>query len=151
MQPEEKDAKRPVREPSLLDAFIPLIALVVLIGGAIALFGLQALDGPIPAALVICSMIAMLVIFKNGHSVDEVQEAANRAMVLASQGSSMAEKVAVYVAIVVTMAIAWIVLRVGDKVVARMGETGIRVMTRIMGLLLAAIAMQFVISGASEA
>jgi len=72
-------------------------------------------------------------------------------MVLASQGSSMAEKVAVYVAIVVTMAIAWIVLRVGDKVVARMGETGIRVMTRIMGLLLAAIAMQFVISGASDA
>ena len=31
------------------------------------------------------------------------------------------------------------------------GETGIRVMTRIMGLLLAAIAMQFVISGASDA
>ena len=79
MPPEEKE-KRPTREPSLLDAFIPLIALVVLIGGAIALFGLQALDGPIPAALVICSMIAMLVIFKNGHSVDEVQEAANRAM-----------------------------------------------------------------------
>jgi NhaC family Na+:H+ antiporter len=68
------------RAPSLLDALIPLVALVVLIGGAIALFGLQALDGPIPAALVICSMIAMLVIFKNGHSVDEVQEAANRAM-----------------------------------------------------------------------
>ena len=68
------------RAPSLLDALIPLVALVVLIGGAIALFGLQALDGPIPAALVICSMVAMLVIFKNGHSVDEVQEAANRAM-----------------------------------------------------------------------
>jgi len=68
------------RAPSLLDALIPLVALVVLIGGAILLFGLQALDGPIPAALVICSMIAMLVIFKNGHSVDEVQEAANRAM-----------------------------------------------------------------------
>ena len=71
MPPEEKE-KRPTREPSLRDAFIPLIALVVLIGGAIALFGLQALDGPIPAALVICSMIAMLVTFKNGHSVDEV-------------------------------------------------------------------------------
>src|SRR3982751_4991852 len=77
---QEQQQKRPVREPSLLDALIPLVALVVLIGGAIALFGLQALDGPIPAALVICSMIAILVIFKNGHSADEVQEASNRAM-----------------------------------------------------------------------
>ena len=76
----EQERKRPVREPSLLDALIPLIALVVLIGGSIALFGLQALDGPIPAALVICSMIAMLVVFKNGHSVDEVQASANRAI-----------------------------------------------------------------------
>jgi len=72
-------------------------------------------------------------------------------MVLSSQAAGMAEKIAVYVAIIVTMAIAWVVLRVGDKVVLRMGETGIRVMTRIMGLLLAAIAMQFVISGASDA
>ena len=68
------------RAPSLLDALIPLVALVVLIGGAILLFGLQALDGPIPAALVICSMIAMLVAMKNGNSWDAVQEATNRAM-----------------------------------------------------------------------
>jgi multiple antibiotic resistance protein len=72
-------------------------------------------------------------------------------MVLSSQATSMAEKIAVFVAIVVTMAIAWVVLRLGEKVVLRMGETGIRVMTRIMGLLLAAIAMQFVISGARDA
>jgi multiple antibiotic resistance protein len=72
-------------------------------------------------------------------------------MVLSSQATSMPEKIAVFVAIVVTMAIAWVVLRLGEKVVLRMGETGIRVMTRIMGLLLAAIAMQFVISGARDA
>jgi multiple antibiotic resistance protein len=72
-------------------------------------------------------------------------------MVLSGQASSMPEKLAVYTAIVVTMAIAWIVLRVGERLVLRMGETGIRVMTRIMGLLLAAIAMQFVITGASDA
>jgi Na+:H+ antiporter, NhaC family len=68
------------RAPSLLDALIPLVALVVLIGGAILLFGLQALDGPIPAALVICTMIASLVALKNGNSWDDVQEATNRAM-----------------------------------------------------------------------
>jgi len=75
-----EELKSEGRAPSLLDALIPLIALVVLIGGAILLFGLQALDGPIPAALVICSMIAMLVAMKNGNSWDAVQEATNRAM-----------------------------------------------------------------------
>jgi small neutral amino acid transporter SnatA (MarC family) len=32
-----------------------------------------------------------------------------------------------------------------------MGQTGIRIMTRIMGLLLAAIAVQFVITGVRDA
>ena len=50
-----------------------------------------------------------------------------------------------------TAFLSWIVLRVGERLVQRMGQTGIRVLTRIMGLLLAAIAVQFVISGAQEA
>jgi NhaC family Na+:H+ antiporter len=74
------EGTRPVRDPSLLDALLPLVTLVVLIGGAILLFGLQALDGPIPAALVVCSMVAMLVAMKNGNTWDAVQEATNRAM-----------------------------------------------------------------------
>jgi len=41
--------------------------------------------------------------------------------------------------------------KVGERLVQRMGQTGIRVLTRIMGLLLAAIAVQFVISGTREA
>lgn len=72
-------------------------------------------------------------------------------MVLAGQASSAPEKLSVHASIVVTMALAWLVLRVGERVVLRMGETGIRVMTRIMGLLLAAIAVQFVITGARNA
>jgi multiple antibiotic resistance protein len=72
-------------------------------------------------------------------------------MVLAGQAGSVAEKLAVYTAVIVTMAIAWLVLRIGERVVLRMGETGIRVMTRIMGLLLAAIAVQFVITGGRNA
>ena len=31
------------------------------------LFGLDALDGPIQVALVVCAMVAALVIMKNGH------------------------------------------------------------------------------------
>lgn len=72
-------------------------------------------------------------------------------MVLAGQAGPMTEKLAVYVAILVTMALSWIVLRLGERVVLRVGETGIRVMTRIMGLLLAAIAVQFVITGSRNA
>jgi hypothetical protein len=66
----------PAREPSLLDAILPLVTLAVLIGGSIALFGLDALDGPIQVALVLCAMVAALIAVKNGHSVDEVQHAA---------------------------------------------------------------------------
>jgi multiple antibiotic resistance protein len=33
---------------------------------------------------------------------------------------------------------------------SRLGKTGIRVMTRIMGLLLAAVAVQFVLTGLRE-
>jgi MarC family membrane protein len=72
-------------------------------------------------------------------------------MVLAGQAGSMPHNLAVLTAILVTMLLSWIVLRVGERVVLRMGQTGIRVMTRIMGLLLAAIAVQFVITGARNA
>jgi hypothetical protein len=51
---------RPVREPSLVDAVVPLLTLAVLIGGALLLFGLDALDGPIQVALVLCAMVAAL-------------------------------------------------------------------------------------------
>ena len=72
-------------------------------------------------------------------------------MVLAAQARTMPQKLVVYASIVITALASWIVLRVGERLVQRMGQTGIRVLTRIMGLLLAALAVQFVISGAQEA
>ena len=72
-------------------------------------------------------------------------------MVLAAGAHTIPEKMAVYTSIVVTAFLSWIALRLGERLVQRMGQTGIRVMTRIMGLLLAAIAVQFVIGGAQEA
>jgi multiple antibiotic resistance protein len=72
-------------------------------------------------------------------------------MVLAGQARTMPQKLVVHAAIIVTMLISLIVLRVGERLVLRMGQTGIRVMTRIMGLLLAAIAVQFVITGVHDA
>jgi Na+:H+ antiporter, NhaC family len=65
----------PTREPSLVDALLPLIMLAVLIGGSLALFGLDALDGPIQVALVVCAMVAGLIAMKNGHSWQQVEHA----------------------------------------------------------------------------
>ena len=72
-------------------------------------------------------------------------------MVLSGQAVGTAPQAIVYGAIIVVMAISWASLRVADRVFARLGESGIRVTTRVMGLILAAIAVQLVLSGAREA
>ena len=72
-------------------------------------------------------------------------------MVLAGQARSVPRLAVVYGAILLTMLITWASLRVGDRLFARLGETGIRVVMRLMGLLLAAVAVQFIISGVSGA
>jgi multiple antibiotic resistance protein len=72
-------------------------------------------------------------------------------MVLAGQARSTGQTIVVYASIILTLFLSWITLRLAERLVKRMGQTGIRVMTRIMGLLLAAIAVQFVITGVRDA
>jgi multiple antibiotic resistance protein len=72
-------------------------------------------------------------------------------MVLAGQARSLPQKIVVHASILITLLLSWVVLRLGERVVMKMGQTGIRVMTRIMGLLLAAIAVQFVLTGVRDA
>ena len=72
-------------------------------------------------------------------------------MVLSGQARTPFHTIIVYGSIALTLFISWITLRLAERLVTRMGQTGIRVMTRIMGLLLAAIAVQFVITGVREA
>jgi multiple antibiotic resistance protein len=55
-----------------------------------------------------------------------------------------------YGTIVVTGVVSYYTLRVGEPLFRRLGKTGIRVITRIMGLLLAAVAVQFVLTGVKE-
>jgi NhaC family Na+:H+ antiporter len=74
------DGDRTARDPSLVDAVVPLVTLVALIGGSLLLFGLDALDGPIQVALVLCAMVAALVVLKNGHRWEDVQAAGQRAV-----------------------------------------------------------------------
>jgi NhaC family Na+:H+ antiporter len=56
------------RAPSLLDALIPVVALIGLIALTIVLFGIAATDGPLQVALLTSAVIAGLVALKNGHT-----------------------------------------------------------------------------------
>lgn len=72
-------------------------------------------------------------------------------MVLSGQARTPARAAVIYASIVLTLVISWIMLRVGDRVMSRFGQTGIRVIMRIMGLMLAAVAVQFIVTGIREA
>lgn len=69
-----------IRPPSVIDALVPVVTLVVLIGGSLLLFGLDALDGPVQVALLLCSLVAALVALKNGYRWEDVQRAAQGSM-----------------------------------------------------------------------
>lgn len=72
--------QRAVKEPSFLDAIIPLVLLILLIGGSVYLFGLDAIDGPVQVALLLSTMVAALIILKNGHPWSEINAAGGRAV-----------------------------------------------------------------------
>jgi multiple antibiotic resistance protein len=77
--------------------------------------------------------------------------AISTAIVLAGQAHGAAQSGVVYASIILTGLISYVSLRLGEPLLGRLGKTGIRVVTRIMGLILAAVAVQFVFSGVREA
>lgn len=68
-------------------------------------------------------------------------------MVLALGAKSNAATITVYVSILLTALITYLVLSAASMVERRLGQTGMRILTRLMGLVLAAIAVQFIIDG----
>jgi multiple antibiotic resistance protein len=54
---------------------------------------------------------------------------------------------AVYASIILTALISYYVLAAASLVERRLGQTGMRILTRLMGLILCAIAVQFIIDG----
>jgi multiple antibiotic resistance protein len=77
--------------------------------------------------------------------------AISTAIVIAGQARGPAQTSVVYVSIILTGLISYLSLRLGEPLLGRLGKTGIRVVTRIMGLILAAVAVPFVFSGVKEA
>lgn len=56
----------------------------------------------------------------------------------------------VFLAVAVTALVSYWVLAGADRVRGYLGETGIRILTRLMGLMLTAIAVQFMLSGFAD-
>ena len=72
----ERPQTREPRPPSLLDALLPIVVLIGLLALTIALFGIDATNGPLQVALLISAAFASLVAFKNGYTVAAVADAA---------------------------------------------------------------------------
>lgn len=68
------------RAPSFLDAVLPLVTLMTLIGGAVMLFGLDAIDGPVQVALLLSAMVAAMIALKNGHPWATISAAGGQAV-----------------------------------------------------------------------
>jgi multiple antibiotic resistance protein len=71
--------------------------------------------------------------------------------ILVDRAHTAVEHSFIYLSIIATMAICYFVLTQASRFAHFMGATGINVMSRLMGLVLAAIAAQFILNGLLEA
>src|SRR5262249_22219507 len=78
-------AKPDTAQPlTLLEAIVPVAALIVLIGLSYYLFGDAGADGPNQVALAVATMIAVFIGWRRGYTLDALREAA-----VASVGSGI--------------------------------------------------------------
>jgi len=71
-------------------------------------------------------------------------------MVLVGQAQTRWQLIAILAAIFITAVVCFLVLGNSDKVANALGDTGIRILVRIMGLLLVALAVQYFVNGAAD-
>ncbi|MEX2584392.1 MAG: MarC family protein [Gemmatimonadota bacterium] len=69
-------------------------------------------------------------------------------MVLMTQATSGVRLAIVFGAVVSVLTIAWLTLSAAPRLVSFFGQTGLNVMTRVMGLLVTVMAVQFIVDGA---
>jgi multiple antibiotic resistance protein len=72
-------------------------------------------------------------------------------MVLVGKAKDVPERVSLFLVIAAVSLITFLVLRSASMVLRVLGKTGVNVIGRVMGLILAALAMQFVLDGLHEA
>lgn len=71
-------------------------------------------------------------------------------MVLMTQVPDWPHRTVIFFAIAATSALSYVFLAAADRVRGYLGETGIGILTRMMGLLLTAIAVQFILNGLKD-
>jgi multiple antibiotic resistance protein len=71
-------------------------------------------------------------------------------MVLMGPSPGWWRTMTIFVAITITSVASYLILSAADRVRHFLGETGIRILMRLMGLLLTAIAVQFIVNGLAE-
>jgi multiple antibiotic resistance protein len=70
---------------------------------------------------------------------------------LLGQAGTLPEKTMVYLALVLVLLASWGILAAAPAILRRVSQTGLNVMTRIMGLLVTVIGVQFVLDGLRDA
>jgi multiple antibiotic resistance protein len=70
--------------------------------------------------------------------------------IIAAERGGIVQQIIVVGGIAVVCLIAWTVLRNAHLIAARLSQTGLNIATRILGLLLAAMAVQFMAEGLKE-
>jgi multiple antibiotic resistance protein len=70
-------------------------------------------------------------------------------MVLMTQATSTARLAVDFASVTLVLLISWVVLAGAPRLMAFVGQTGLNVMTRIMGLLVTVIGVQFIVNGAT--
>jgi NhaC family Na+:H+ antiporter len=63
------------RQPTITDALVPMVTLIVLLASTIVLFGTDATEGPLQVALFTSAVCAGLVALKNGHTTAALRDA----------------------------------------------------------------------------
>ena len=67
--------RKTITPPSLLDALLPIAALIILLGLSVYVFGADSSSGPNQIALTLCAGIAAIISIKNGHRWNDVLDA----------------------------------------------------------------------------
>ncbi|MEG3768869.1 Na+/H+ antiporter NhaC [Alteromonas sp. 14N.309.X.WAT.G.H12] len=62
-----------IKDPSLLDAFIPIVSLIIMMGGAVYLFADDSSYGPNQIALLLGTGLAAIIGMKNGHRWKDIE------------------------------------------------------------------------------
>ncbi len=161
-----KKEKAGVARTAMVTVALVLIISAVCGAQILKIFGTSLDSFRIAGGILLMTIaFSMLKAQETRHTEEETAEAANKdsigtvplglpilagpgsisAVVIATQTNPTPAYFAVVVCSILTVAgVAWMCLRMADRIGAFLGQTGINIMSRIFGMLVAAVAVQFI-------